>query len=71
MGRCDDGAHSQNEKIDIANYIEGVSESRWLVNAVSARKILTIISFSFFFFQTKVMASYLYEVGLVGKSKAS
>lgn len=25
MGACDDGAHSQNEKIDIRNYIEGVS----------------------------------------------
>ncbi|KAG0714539.1 Cytosolic non-specific dipeptidase [Chionoecetes opilio] len=23
MGACDDGAHSQNEKIDIRNYIEG------------------------------------------------
>jgi hypothetical protein len=25
MGAADDGAHSQNEKIDIRNYIEGVS----------------------------------------------
>ncbi|KAL5291197.1 CNDP2 family protein [Megaselia abdita] len=25
VGSCDDGAHSQNEKIDIRNYIEGVS----------------------------------------------
>lgn len=25
VGACDDGAHSQNEKIDIYNYIEGVS----------------------------------------------
>ena len=25
MGACDDGAHSQNEKINITNYIEGVS----------------------------------------------
>lgn len=25
MGACDDGAHSQNEKINIRNYIEGVS----------------------------------------------
>lgn len=24
VGACDDGAHSQNEKIDIYNYIEGV-----------------------------------------------
>ena len=23
MGACDDGAHSQNEKINIRNYIEG------------------------------------------------
>ena len=23
MGACDDGAHSQNEKINIKNYIEG------------------------------------------------
>lgn len=25
MGSGDDGAHSQNEKIDVRNYIEGVS----------------------------------------------
>lgn len=25
VGACDDGAHSQNEKLDIRNYIEGVS----------------------------------------------
>ncbi len=25
IGACDDGAHSQNEKIDRYNYIEGVS----------------------------------------------
>ena len=25
VGACDDGAHSQNEKIDIFNYVEGVS----------------------------------------------
>jgi nonspecific dipeptidase len=23
MGACDDGAHSQNEKINVKNYIEG------------------------------------------------
>jgi len=25
IGACDDGAHSQNEKIDRVNYIQGVS----------------------------------------------
>lgn len=25
LGRGDDGAHSQNEKFDVSNYIEGVS----------------------------------------------
>ena len=25
IGACDDGAHSQNEKIDCTNYIKGVS----------------------------------------------
>lgn len=25
MGACDDGAHSQNEKINISNFIKGVS----------------------------------------------
>lgn len=25
IGACDDGAHSQNEKIDIYNYVQGVS----------------------------------------------
>jgi cytosolic nonspecific dipeptidase len=31
MGSSDDGAHSQNEKIDIRNYIEGVSLKNSLV----------------------------------------
>lgn len=32
VGACDDGAHSQNEKVDVYNYIEGVSsriDSSW------------------------------------------
>lgn len=24
IGRCDDGAHSQNEKLDISNFIKGM-----------------------------------------------
>lgn len=28
VGAADDGAHSQNEKIDVRNYIEGVSSRR-------------------------------------------
>lgn len=24
MGACDDMAHSQNEKLDVSNYIEGI-----------------------------------------------
>lgn len=31
MGACDDGAHSQNEKIDIRNYIEGVSAIKYFL----------------------------------------
>jgi hypothetical protein len=31
MGSSDDGAHSQNEKIDIRNYIEGVSSINLLL----------------------------------------
>ena len=27
VGACDDGAHSQNEKIDRRNYIQGVSRN--------------------------------------------
>lgn len=29
MGAGDDSAHSQNEKIDVRNYIEGVSN--WII----------------------------------------
>ena len=31
IGACDDGAHSQNEKIDRVNYVQGVSAAadRW------------------------------------------
>lgn len=27
LGACDDGAHSQNEKLDRSNYIQGVSHN--------------------------------------------
>ena len=32
MGAGDDGAHSQNEKINIRNYIEGVSVTKLTLN---------------------------------------
>ena len=31
IGACDDGAHSQNEKINIVNYVQGVSFTRLLL----------------------------------------
>ena len=34
VGACDDGAHSQNEKINMTNYIQGVSD---LTNRVRNR----------------------------------
>lgn len=71
VGAGDDGAHSQNEKIDIRNYIEGVSE-----NILQLYKILYKINvFEYFYivyfeeilillsFQTKLLGAYLYEVG--------
>lgn len=45
VGACDDGAHSQNEKIDIYNYIEGVSPYFILLNL--------IFFFSFLIFKIK------------------
>lgn len=38
VGAADDGAHSQNEKLDVRNYIEGVSAKRQSI------EILTIHS---------------------------
>lgn len=35
MGACDDGAHSQNEKIDIRNYIEGTKLLAAYINEVA------------------------------------
>ena len=39
IGACDDGAHSQNEKINIVNYVQGVSFARLLL----MKKILTTL----------------------------
>lgn len=39
IGACDDGAHSQNEKIDIVNYVQGVSFARLLL----MKTILTML----------------------------
>lgn len=38
VGAADDGAHSQNEKLDVRNYIEGVSAKQQTI------EILTIHS---------------------------
>ena len=35
LGACDDGAHSQNEKMDRKNYIEGVSIVAFSLNSPS------------------------------------
>ena len=40
IGACDDGAHSQNEKINIVNYVQGVSCARLLL----MKKILTMLA---------------------------
>ena len=39
IGACDDGAHSQNEKINIVNYVQGVSFARLLL----MKTILTML----------------------------
>ena len=40
IGACDDGAHSQNEKINIVNYVQGVSFARLLL----MKNILTTLT---------------------------
>lgn len=40
IGACDDGAHSQNEKINIVNYVQGVSFARLLL----MKKNLTMLT---------------------------
>lgn len=61
VGAADDGAHSQNEKIDVRNYIEGVSHFDFAaVNfwfecwVLTTRSLLSL--------QTKLLGAYLYEV---------
>ena len=39
IGACDDGAHSQNEKINSVNYVQGVSFARLLL----MKTILTML----------------------------
>ena len=59
IGACDDGAHSQNEKIDRVNYIEGVSA---LLNLTPCSLLYKYSYIFFVSFQTKVMAAYFDEV---------
>lgn len=44
VGACDDGAHSQNEKLDVRNYIEGVS----ILPVIICQKMIDCIFFSYF-----------------------
>lgn len=56
VGAGDDGAHSQNEKVDVRNYIEGVS----VFLVIEMLSILLL--FCVFILQTKLLGAYLYEV---------
>lgn len=40
IGACDDGAHSQNEKINRLNYIQGVSSFKRLLNNKTQGRIV-------------------------------
>lgn len=62
VGASDDGAHSQNEKLDIRNYIEGVSINYSAQNVFEITIIYNIFIY-FIHLQTKLLGSYLYEVG--------
>jgi hypothetical protein len=63
MGAGDDSAHSQNEKLDVRNYIEGVSINmpyillNFLILVNTLNKCIL--------FQTKLLAAYLYEVSKI------
>lgn len=61
VGCGNDGAHSQNEKIDIRNYIEGVSILSYCLSPVLGTLQERCID-SIVFFQTKLLGAYLYEV---------
>lgn len=39
MGSGDDGAHSQNEKIEVRNYIEGVSGQKYYIHNIKTNSI--------------------------------
>lgn len=46
IGACDDGAHSQNEKIDRSNYINGVSMFKKQNLSVVERCIIHMCDFT-------------------------
>jgi len=50
MGSGDDGAHSQNEKIEVRNYVEGVSFFIYYFYCCTYSIVCPIFSFHFFFF---------------------
>jgi len=66
MGAGDDSAHSQNEKIDVRNYIKGVSTKQYCFKSPTTLSVyFSRYLFIFFLFQTKLMAAYLYEVSKI------
>ena len=56
IGSSDDGAHSQNEKINIKNYIEGVN--KYFVSIIWMQLKL----FNVFDLKIKLLGTYLQEV---------
>jgi len=81
MRAGDDSAHSQNEKINVRNYIEGVSTKCDFKNPTIIIQLLYHVFYLvpihifimyimynnifFIFLQTKLMAAYLYEVSKI------
>ena len=60
VGCGDDGAHSQNEKLNVRNYIQGVSRQftkNYLYFGDCSDLFITV-----FLLQTKLLGAYLYEV---------
>lgn len=62
VGASDDGAHSQNEKVDVRNYIEGVSFKQIFFIIFLKRELMANRFVYNFIFQTKLLGAYLYEV---------
>lgn len=71
VGACDDGAHSQNEKFDRSNYMNGIKVCVCVNKSKFCLLCMLIVHFLCVLSPQKVLGTYIYEIAALEGPKPS